>query len=807
MAWEKVIDIVGPPGTVDEITVETIPAGQTPSATVGGTPANRTAHFRLERGLPGTNAVANDTAFATYLGVPDSQTRGAFSSAFTSEVLGAGKPAINDAITRQTRMYLASGEQYPGIDESGATPSQDGINAMLASVPYGARVLFRGSYYFTGGIEFDPKKNLILDWHGASIKVDTGSYQESVFLYGRQDFESQELVSAISTALVDIEDVTGVAATRMTVPGLASMPEALKWKRFDVIKVFADDTIPGGHYTSNTLRPRVGEFAQVHSVEGDVLTLRNVLRETYTTRTRVARLPYGSVQIVGGMWDVSDEMVASNTTINMIRLRGLTNPVVDSPHLRRVTGMGISMKSCAGYLIKDVRADFAMNNISSGVYGYGIHDSSCNDGIITGGHFRSLRHAYTDGTNFSAAPADYRDSDPADFGSTINTLIQGVVARDCSSAAFDTHSMAYGVRFLGCTAYAQSQTNGFQLRGRACEVRDGTVYGAYAGLFMFTQATTSGGAVWSPGSSHRHYISNLRVVDSVVGISVTLHDAPTHPKYDQVESEMTAIVNGLVCDGTQKIAQTRNARIRWDNVYWRAPRTLGGSVWSLQNSWIDARNVMYDASAVDSISSTAYLANLDSPLSGRTFSSTVRLRDQRLTASPAFRSGVSTLFNATNSSTRRIESTGFEYEEDWGGTGNFLDAHFSVDRAVSWSIPFLNASPTTSSRSSSGMTFSHATISNASELRKLTNATDAHLVATANLEIGSGATMPALPFGRKEGQELTIVIGVAQSGSSLTIQNGTSFNTRLQGGVNKILTGGNARCDLVWSQGAWRELA
>lgn len=67
MAWEKVVDIVGPPGTFDQITVDTIAADATASATIGGTPGNRTAHFNLPRGLPGVNAVENDTAVSTYM--------------------------------------------------------------------------------------------------------------------------------------------------------------------------------------------------------------------------------------------------------------------------------------------------------------------------------------------------------------------------------------------------------------------------------------------------------------------------------------------------------------------------------------------------------------------------------------------------------------------------------------------------------------------------------------------------------------------------------------------------------------------
>lgn len=67
----------GRPGTFDDATAEAVPFGTTDlKPTISGD-EGEFIHFKLPRGLPGTNSVANDEAFATYLSAPDTETRAA----------------------------------------------------------------------------------------------------------------------------------------------------------------------------------------------------------------------------------------------------------------------------------------------------------------------------------------------------------------------------------------------------------------------------------------------------------------------------------------------------------------------------------------------------------------------------------------------------------------------------------------------------------------------------------------------------------------------------------------------------------
>ena len=83
MPWQTVLDIVGPPGTVDVVDTITLAPGNNASASVSGTPAERKLTLRIprgekgEQGAPGANSVPTDAAIAGALNSTTSQTRAA----------------------------------------------------------------------------------------------------------------------------------------------------------------------------------------------------------------------------------------------------------------------------------------------------------------------------------------------------------------------------------------------------------------------------------------------------------------------------------------------------------------------------------------------------------------------------------------------------------------------------------------------------------------------------------------------------------------------------------------------------------
>lgn len=79
----------GPAARITEVTAEEVPAGSDLTPILSGPDQNRKIGLKIpkgERGLPGVNAVANDTATAGYLAAPDSESAAAARTLVDSQV-------------------------------------------------------------------------------------------------------------------------------------------------------------------------------------------------------------------------------------------------------------------------------------------------------------------------------------------------------------------------------------------------------------------------------------------------------------------------------------------------------------------------------------------------------------------------------------------------------------------------------------------------------------------------------------------------------------------------------------------------
>ncbi|MEI3845309.1 MULTISPECIES: SGNH/GDSL hydrolase family protein [unclassified Microbacterium] len=72
--YPELTNIRGPAARITSVTAESVPADQAASVVMSGPDQNRHFHFRTPRGLPGVNAVAADSATATYVGQTDTET-------------------------------------------------------------------------------------------------------------------------------------------------------------------------------------------------------------------------------------------------------------------------------------------------------------------------------------------------------------------------------------------------------------------------------------------------------------------------------------------------------------------------------------------------------------------------------------------------------------------------------------------------------------------------------------------------------------------------------------------------------------
>ncbi|OGL22348.1 hypothetical protein A2707_03410 [Candidatus Saccharibacteria bacterium RIFCSPHIGHO2_01_FULL_45_15] len=683
--------------------------------------------------------------------------------------------------TYATPIVQATPLRFPAIDNTGVTATQVGLQAAVDACSPGSSLVLRGTYLLTGTVNIPAVKALTLDLTAATI-IRGGS---ATPLSCVGVFDANVAVSAIAleTIVIDGEPATVSRLTTATTP---------TWQRGDLVKVFSDDEIPGGHFTSMTDRPRLGEFIEVHSVSGTTTYLRGTLRENYVTSPRAARLPYGTVTVLGGTFDVTANVLTNKTRGTAFRFEALHAPKVRGTVAHRLVGPGLQFKSCRGYAVHDYDADFGMNDPTNSVYGYGIHDSSCEDGVITGGTQRGLRHPWTDGTADTAVGDTY----PGDFGRTYNTKLIGVTSHGCTASGFDTHHMSKGVQFIGCTAYVPAELNGFLLRGEGHSVLDCTVYGGYSAVAVICQETGS----ISTGESRLHHVGNIRVEDSNRVLTVNVRANTNHPNYRVTDPELSVVVDGVFARNVTRLAIIVNGNVRLRNVEFVSASFANGAIVQFDNCILRLEDYRIDLSTVTAYD-TATQRIWQAGDSNTGFGSQFFAHRGSINTSSAYRTKATTPFYATDK-TKRWDVRQLLIETPYASAAAFDLPNQPIECAFEWYHTPQKAQPLSQRRSGSIVSADAALA--ATPFSQIMNAPDTQLVITANITAATARTLPAFPLGHFDGQRLSIILGSASA--SLTIPNGPTFNTRTTTGSDKVLSSAGASAHFMWSAQLWREL-
>jgi len=123
----------GRPGTFDTVTAESIPADQPIEADITGDEGQH-LHIKVPRGLPGVNAVENDTATAAYIAAPDSETR-----AQLDPLIAAARAQVQAEVGTQalSRIEPSPTKHMPTTVSllSGDSASPLALNSTLTVVP------------------------------------------------------------------------------------------------------------------------------------------------------------------------------------------------------------------------------------------------------------------------------------------------------------------------------------------------------------------------------------------------------------------------------------------------------------------------------------------------------------------------------------------------------------------------------------------------------------------------------------------------------------------------------------------------
>lgn len=701
--------------------------------------------FKGDRGLPGVNAIPASEAVAEY-----------------AATLGNPLQLVLHA-TYATNTVLASPVRFPQIDPSGARNSAAGLQqAALATPDGGTLIIPKGTYRCDGtaiNLIGADAKNLTISMYGAEFVMNG---PDPVFNFDGT-YETALPVSKVqSTTTTD--DTTGTnPAVAITILGNASA-----WSKGDVIKIIADDVIPGGRPGSNGQESRIGEYMIVSNVFAGVATCIGSLRESYQTNVRVARLRNIAIHLRGGRFTTAASGLSGDWTSNMIQFSAMVGPTVTDTVIASTPYSGFRFSGCYGYTVIGAEVEYAKNGPINN--GYGIQDSSSAFGRISNYRARRVRHAFTDGTAFIASGT----SDPRNYGGTYGTQISNSVAYGTSNTAWDTHAWSENVTFSDCQAI--DSYKGFNLRGRKHKVIDCAAIRCFTGgLYIFTE--TNGGESWG------HYVKNF-LAEEVPTRALELYVNQTgSPNSGANESRMSHIDGFFIRGGNEDSVFVRNGNVRIDNLHYIAGRTLGTApkLARIRNARVEGTNWIQDLRQVVDGSSVV-LVRLE-------LNATVELGEWECRTTDANAYMISYAIEAESSSLRAyIRKLTMSHPPGYIST--------TLGEGTRFDWEYLSTG-----ENSAFITERDAAVSSPGGVVTTISRTRAPMVI-ARLNASTGAqTLPAFKPGAVRGQMLRV--WNTSTTNTVTIPHGTAaFRTFLSGGTDLTLAP-NQQVLLTWIGTTW----
>lgn len=302
--------------------------------------------------------------------------------------------------------------------------------------------------------------SLNLDLNGSEL-IQSGDFD---LLTVTQDFTDIQDISLIdNTAQVDLRNGDSGSLTTVTA---VTVSDGSAYSVNDICKIVSDDIIIA---TDPTDQERRGEFCKVSQVAGNIVSFYSLVRETYTTAPRLAKMSAEhSVSIKNGNFDTDGSVNPTWNGANIV-LVGCYEPKIDDIYAARTRSEFVELYSCFGAKTNNIVARDQTTSFVNFALGYTLIEYSCENGLHKGLTGYNSRHVYTTGVRSTTAG----DSAISNFGSTrdFDVDLQGF---NCQFAAADTHPDARGGVFRGSAVLPHNGPNGtqvnVQLRGIGAQV-------------------------------------------------------------------------------------------------------------------------------------------------------------------------------------------------------------------------------------------------------------------------------------------------------------------------------------------------
>jgi|ERR1700754_1280186 len=408
-----------------------------------------------------------------------------------------------------------------GATGDGVTDDTPFIQAAVNACPDGGTVIVEpGTYVIATGPVIISGKSLTIDLTNAIISQKNDA--EAFSFRGT-------LEAPLDASNITVVTTTGDETTRDGVQITLSAP--VTWQRGDVVKLVADDVLPGSRTDGAAVPPaernRVGQFLTVQAMNGPgtVVTLMGTLRDPFTVNPRIARLLPVTGHLIGGDFRVHPDFVGFDFNAGVIQMLNLINPTIRGTQVSRAGSQAFGMGSCYQYNISDVVVNYARNTPGTAL-GYAINDNCSEFGKLTDSHFVQVRHAFTSGAN-----AIEPDEVLSAYGRTYGTIISACTSQGSQQSSFDTHLDADNVTFLGCIAV--DSPTAFNLRGRNHNVIGCTAKNVNFGVNMSDEQL---------GFNYGHTVNGFTAHGVVLGIRVQSRQSG-HPLADVRDTRPVYIRN------------------------------------------------------------------------------------------------------------------------------------------------------------------------------------------------------------------------------------------------------------------------
>lgn len=502
----------------------------------------------IAAGLPLIGAAAGDASVRSQLGEIS---------------LARSTPVVDQVV-------VADPGSFAGIDPSGSSNSQAGLQKAFDATPaHGSLVIPEGTYRVEGLLS-NRGRPIHISAYGATLVKARDANTLSLY-------RSWDATLAVRSVAPDSIPSGGTSIPTIKI----TLATAAAWAPGDIVKVFADDPIPGARPGTDGTASRSGQYFVVQAQAGTEATLIGTLVDSLSTNVRVARMATGNITLRGATFRTVAEGLTAQWKTGLCVFNGVAGALVEDVTVTSSPTAAINMKSCFGYHIRNVSIRYARDVPEQGTFGYGIIDTSGAFGTISQLSASFVRHAYSD----DSARISSNSTDVSAYGRSYGHQIIDSECSGATAAAFDTHHAAEGIVFQNCRAFDSAA--GFSLRGRKHRVNDSSARGCPYGIHVFTEA---GGESWG------HLVNNFQAIGASASTLRVHLNQTGHPQAGQLERRPIDVVGLNSTDAGPDFIYAVNATLRITNASMRIRDALpdGSRLIHQNNGAVSIENMAID---------------------------------------------------------------------------------------------------------------------------------------------------------------------------------------------------------------------